>query len=84
VVGFIGLGRMGAPMAATGMRGGFELVVFDVRGEAVEPLVDRGARVAESAPGLAAMADVLITMLPGPPQVEAVMLGAGGAFQALR
>jgi 3-hydroxyisobutyrate dehydrogenase len=84
VVGFIGLGRMGAPMAANVMRGGFELVVFDVRGEAVEPLVDRGARVAESAPGLAAVVDVLITMLPGPPQVEAVMLGAGGAFQALR
>jgi 3-hydroxyisobutyrate dehydrogenase len=84
VVGFIGLGRMGSPMAANILREGFELVVFDVRGEALEPLVDGGARVAESAPGLAAMVDVLITMLPGPPQVEAVMLGAGGAFQALR
>ena len=84
VVGFIGLGRMGAPMAATVARAGFELVVFDVRGEATEPLVDLGARVAESAPGLAAAVDVLITMLPGPPQVEAVMLGLNCAFQALR
>ena len=40
VVGFIGLGRMGAPMAANVARAGFELVVFDVRGEATEPLVD--------------------------------------------
>jgi 3-hydroxyisobutyrate dehydrogenase len=75
---------MGAPMAANVVRAGFELVVFDVRGEATEPLVDLGARVAESAPGLAAEVDVLVTMLPGPPQVEAVMLGASGTFQALR
>jgi 3-hydroxyisobutyrate dehydrogenase len=84
IVGFIGLGRMGAPMAANIARAGFELVVFDVRGEATEPLVALGARVAESAPGLAAEVDVLVTMLPGPPQVDAVMLGTGGAFQALR
>ena len=84
VVGFIGLGRMGSPMAANLARAGFEVVVFDVRGEATEPLVALGARVAESAPGLAAEVDALVTMLPGPSQVEAVMLGAGGAFQALR
>jgi 3-hydroxyisobutyrate dehydrogenase len=75
---------MGSPMAANVRRAGFELVVFDVRGEATEPLVELGARVAESAPGLAAAVDVLITMLPGPAQVEAVLLGAHGAFQALR
>jgi 3-hydroxyisobutyrate dehydrogenase len=84
VVGFIGLGRMGTPMATNLRRAGFELVVFDVRGEATEPLAAVGARVAESAPGLAAAVDVLITMLPGPAQVESVMLGAHGAFQALR
>jgi 3-hydroxyisobutyrate dehydrogenase len=84
VVGFIGLGRMGGPMAAAVGRAGFELIVFDVRPEAIEPLVALGARVAESAPGLAAEADVVVTMLPGPAQVEAVMLGPGGAFQALR
>ncbi len=39
---------------------------------------------AESAAGTAASCDVLITMLPGPPQIEAVMTGHGGAFQALR
>jgi 3-hydroxyisobutyrate dehydrogenase len=84
VVGFIGLGRMGAPMALNLLRAGFDVVAFDVRAEAVEPLQAAGAIAAESVPNTAALADVLITMLPGPTQVEAVMAGPGGAFQALR
>jgi 3-hydroxyisobutyrate dehydrogenase len=84
VVGFIGLGRMGAPMALNLRRAGFGVVAFDAKAEAVEPLVAAGAHAAESAPGTAASCDVLVTMLPGPPQVEAVMTGHGGAFQALR
>jgi 3-hydroxyisobutyrate dehydrogenase len=84
VVGFIGLGRMGAPMALNLRRAGYEVVAFDARAAAVEPLTAAGAVAAESAPGTAAMCDVLVTMLPGPPQIEAVMTGHGGAFQALR
>ena len=84
VVGFIGLGRMGAPMALRLRRAGYALVAFDARAAAVEPLTAAGAVAAESAPGTAASCDVLITMLPGPPQIEAVMTGHGGAFQALR
>jgi len=84
VIGFIGAGRMGAPMALSLRRAGFGVVAFDARAEAVEPLVAAGAHAAESAPGTAASCDVLVTMLPGPPQIEAVMTGASGAFQALR
>lgn len=84
IVGFIGLGRMGAPMALNLRRAGYEVVAFDARAEAVEPLQAAGAAAAESGPGTAASCDVLITMLPGPPQIEAVMTGRGGAFQALR
>jgi 3-hydroxyisobutyrate dehydrogenase len=84
VVGFIGIGRMGSPMALSLRRAGFVVIVFDSRAEATEPLVDAGAVAAESAPGTAASCDVLVTMLPGPPQVEAVMTGRAGAFQALR
>jgi 3-hydroxyisobutyrate dehydrogenase len=84
VVGFIGLGRMGSPMALNLRRAGFEVVAFDARAEAVEPLVRAGAAAAESAPGTAASCDVLVTMLPGPSQVEAVMAGHAGAFQGLR
>jgi 3-hydroxyisobutyrate dehydrogenase len=84
IVGFIGLGRMGAPMALSIRRAGFDLVVFDARAEATEPLVDAGAVAAESVPGAAASCDVLLTKLPGPAQVELLMAGRGGAFQALR
>jgi 3-hydroxyisobutyrate dehydrogenase len=84
IVGFIGLGRMGAPMAINVLRAGFDVVAFDMRTEATEPVVAAGAVAAESAAGTAASCDVLITMLPGPPQIEAVMTGRGGAFQALR
>jgi 3-hydroxyisobutyrate dehydrogenase len=84
VVGFIGLGRMGAPMAVNLCRAGFDVVAFDAKAAATEPVVTAGAVAAESAAGTAASCDVLITMLPGPPQIEAVMTGHGGAFQALR
>ena len=83
-VGFIGLGRMGAPMALNVLRGGFEVAVHDVRREAAAELEWAGATWASSGAELAAQVDVLVTMLPGPPQVEAVMLGEGGAFLALR
>jgi 3-hydroxyisobutyrate dehydrogenase len=84
VVGFIGLGRMGSPMALNLRRAGYDMVAFDAKAQAVEPLQATGASAAESAPGTAASCDVLITMLPGPPQIETVMTGHGGAFQALR
>lgn len=84
VVGCIGLGSVGGRVAGRIRAAGFELVVFDARAEATEPLVAAGAVAAESAPGAAASCDVLVTMLPGPAQVAAVMLGPGGALQALR
>ncbi len=84
VVGFIGLGRMGAPVAARVRRAGFAVVVFDARTEATESLVALGAIAAETAPGAAASCDILVTLLPGPRQIEAVMGGRSGAFQGLR
>src|SRR6516225_4875885 len=72
-VGFIGLGNMGGPMCGHLVAAGYEMTVFDVNPDAVTRLVDDGARGAEA----------LITMLPAPPQVEAVWLGDGGALAAL-
>lgn len=82
-VGFIGLGRMGAPMARNVLRGGFAVAVHDARREAAAELEAAGATWAASPAALAASVEVLVTMLPGPPQVEAVMLGDGGALAAL-
>ncbi len=84
VVGVIGLGSVGSQVGLRLCRAGFRIVAFDARAEAVEPLVQAGATAAESVPGTAASCDVLITALPGPAQVDAVMAGSSGAFQALR
>lgn len=83
-VAFVGLGHMGGAMCACVARAGFRVRAFDLRPEAVAAAVAAGAEAAPTLARCAAGADVLITMLPGPPQVEAVLLGEGGALEALR
>ncbi len=82
-VGFIGLGTMGGPMCGHLVRAGFPVSAFDLDAAAVERLRALGARAASSVADCAAEVDVLITMLPAPPQVEQVLLGAGGALATL-
>jgi len=83
-VGFIGLGRMGKPMASNLQKKGFSLRVHDVRNEPVADLVALGAVNAGSIKGAADGADVVITVLPGPPEVEAAVLGPHGIAEAVR
>jgi 2-hydroxy-3-oxopropionate reductase len=83
-VGFIGLGIMGSPMAANLLRAGFDVIGYDVSPGAVERLVAEGGKAAESIPDAASGVDVVITMLPNFPQVEAVALGAGGVLESAR
>ena len=73
-VGFIGCGTMGGNMALKLLGNGFDLTVFDIRREAVKPLVERGARVATSPADAAHDAEVVIMMLHNP-DVELVMNG---------
>jgi len=82
-VGFIGLGNMGGPMCGHLVAAGYDVTAFDVNPDAVAPLVDAGARAARSVADCASGAEALITMLPAPPQVEAVWLGDDGAVAAL-
>jgi 3-hydroxyisobutyrate dehydrogenase len=82
-VGFIGLGNMGGPMCGHLLAAGYDVTAFDVNAGALARLVDAGARGAGSVTECARGAEVLITMLPAPPQVEAVWLGDGGAVAAL-
>ena len=77
-IGFIGLGRMGRPMASNLCKKGFELVVHDVNPEPVRVLEGLGARAANGAAGVAQASDVVITMLPSSVEVEATVLGADG------
>jgi 2-hydroxy-3-oxopropionate reductase len=82
-IGFIGLGVMGRRMALNLRKAGFDLVVHDLNREAVAELVAAGARDAGSIAAAAAV-DVVITMLPDTPDVEAVVLGEGGLASAMR
>ncbi|HTO83875.1 MAG TPA: NAD(P)-binding domain-containing protein [Methylomirabilota bacterium] len=77
-IGFIGLGRMGRPMAANLRKKGFALVVHDVNPEPVRALEALGARAANGAAGVAQASDVVITMLPSSVEVEATVLGPDG------
>ncbi len=79
-LGFIGLGVMGKPMALNLAAAGFALVVFNRSEEAARELAERGATVADSVRAVVEQADVVITMLPDSPDVEAVMLGEDGVL----
>lgn len=76
-VGFIGLGTMGGPMCARLCRAGHSVSAFDLNPEALAVAVDAGATAAASAAEAAADVDVLLTSLPAPSHVEAVMCDAG-------
>ncbi|MFN0184207.1 MAG: NAD(P)-dependent oxidoreductase [Aquabacterium sp.] len=82
-VGFIGLGVMGSPMAANVLKGGHRLTVFDLDPRAVARLTALGAQAAASAREVGAASDVVITMLPEPQHVEAVVLGPGGVAEGM-
>ena len=73
---------MGSLMAGCLLDAGADLTVFDINREAVEPLVERGARRANSAEAAVVEAEMVWTSLPGPTQVESVLLGNEAAVLA--
>jgi 3-hydroxyisobutyrate dehydrogenase-like beta-hydroxyacid dehydrogenase len=77
-VGFIGLGNMGGPMALNLVKRGFSLVVHDIDPAKVVPLRERGAKVADSAQGVAAASERTIVMVETTAQAESVMTGERG------
>ena len=79
-IGFIGLGRMGRGMASNLQRKGFQLTVFDLQAEPMRALEELGAKPAASVAELSRESDIVVTMLPGPPEVEAIVLGPEGVL----
>jgi 4-hydroxybutyrate dehydrogenase / sulfolactaldehyde 3-reductase len=79
-IGFIGLGRMGKPMASNMLNKGFKLMVLDVNQAPVRELVGLGAQAGESVAAIARECRVVITMLPSSVEVEQVALGVNGVF----
>jgi 3-hydroxyisobutyrate dehydrogenase-like beta-hydroxyacid dehydrogenase len=84
VIGFIGVGRMGGPMAGRLLDAGYSLSVYDTQIEATKPLVRRGAHLAKSPSEVASAADIVLASLPNPDVVKAVALGPQGIIEGTR
>ena len=83
-VGFIGLGKMGQPMAGRLLDTGFPLTIYDVIEARTVDLSKRGAKVASSPKEVAAHSDIIITMVPDDAALEAVTLGENGILAGVR
>jgi 3-hydroxyisobutyrate dehydrogenase-like beta-hydroxyacid dehydrogenase len=84
VIGFVGVGRMGGPMAGRLLDAGYSLSVYDTQSEATKPLVTRGAQLAKSPAEVASAADIVFASLPTPDIAKAVALGANGIIEGTR
>ena len=83
-IGFIGLGNMGAPMAANLVKAGHQVTGYDLVPAARAKLAASGGQVAASAHEAAGAGDIVITMLPAGPEVRAVWLGEAGLIADAR
>jgi 3-hydroxyisobutyrate dehydrogenase-like beta-hydroxyacid dehydrogenase len=77
-IGYLGVGNMGQPMAGKLLDGGHELWVYDLRAEAMRPLVERQARPAASPKELADGCDTVVVSLPTLDAFRAVLSGPDG------
>ena len=77
-IGFIGLGKMGGPMAANLLKAGHRLRVHDIAPEAIGRAVALGAEAASDICAAASSVEAVVTMLPSGNEVRAVYLGPGG------
>ena len=82
-IGFIGLGNMGAPMAANLVKAGHGVTGYDLVPAALQALIAAGGKSAASAAEAAKGADVVITMLPAGEHVREVWLHQGGLIEAV-
>ena len=81
-IGFIGLGRMGSPMASNLIKKGFKLKVFDINNSSMKALIQKGASQAKSVFDLAKSSDITITMLPNSEIVTEVITGPNGVLSS--
>ena len=82
-VAFIGLGHMGGHMCRHVVEAGFDVAAYDLNPDAVDRAAADGARPARSLSDCVRDDEILVTSLPGPPQVSEVLCGAEGAIGLL-
>ena len=78
LVGFIGLGIMGKPMAMNLIKSGFKLIAYDINPKTLKEIKNKGVEIAESIADLAKNSNVIITMLPNSPDSLEVIIGDKG------
>ena len=83
-IGFIGVGNMGAGMANNLLKAGHSLTIHELVRERATPLLEQGAKWADSPREVAEASEITFTSLPGPLEVEAVALGEGGVLEGSR
>jgi 3-hydroxyisobutyrate dehydrogenase-like beta-hydroxyacid dehydrogenase len=83
-IGFIGLGKMGGNMALRLLDQGEDLVVTDINKDSAAAVLEAGATWADTPAAVAAVSDIVLSSLPGPPEVEAVALGKDGIVEGIR
>src|SRR6185437_9819812 len=76
-IAFIGVGNMGGPMARNLVKAGHDLQAFDLSAAVLQPVINAGAKKAESVNHAAKNADVIVTMLPAGQHVRSVYLENG-------
>lgn len=83
-IGFIGVGNMGAGMANNLLKAGYTMTINDMRRDAAGPLLEHGAKWADTAKQVAMQSEVTFTSLPGPREVSAVTLGQEGILAGMK
>jgi 3-hydroxyisobutyrate dehydrogenase-like beta-hydroxyacid dehydrogenase len=83
-IGFIGLGHMGFPIARRLVDAGYDVIAFDTRTEALDKLVELGARPASSPKEVADVAETVLASLPSPQAAVEVATGAAGVVEGSR
>jgi len=81
LVGFIGTGQIGLPMAERLLKAGFPMSVYDINPAAMQPLVDRGARPAQCPRAVADSAEIVVASLPSREASRAAALGPDGLHE---
>lgn len=83
MIGFIGLGIMGRPMAKNLIKAGHKLIVYDKVAD-ISEFTALGAEIAKSNKEVAQKSEIIITMLPNSPHVKEAVLGAGGVIEGAK
>ncbi len=82
-IGFIGLGNLGRPLAVNAVRGGHSVKGFDLNREQLKKFAEDGGVIGNSVSEAAEFGEVVITVLPDAPDVEAVALGKSGIIESM-